>query len=107
MNPTDIGKYLSELRKYYKITQDELAGRLNVTRQAVSKWERGTTLPDIEVLMSLSELYGVSINEILKADLSKIKFQKEIVFPDEKKAFKEGICYWLWQMGKLYRMVSG
>lgn len=39
MNSVDIGKYLSELRKYYKITQDELAGRIGVTRQAVSKWE--------------------------------------------------------------------
>lgn len=41
MNAVDIGRYLSELRKYYKITQDELAGRLGVTRQAVSKWETG------------------------------------------------------------------
>jgi len=41
MNTVDIGKYLTELRKYYKITQDELAGRLSVTRQAVSKWENG------------------------------------------------------------------
>lgn len=89
MNTIDIGKYLSELRKYYKITQDELAGRLGVTRQAVSKWENGTAIPDIELLMKLSEIYGISINDILKADLTKIKFQKDIVFPEDDKARKK------------------
>lgn len=88
MNAIDIGKYLSELRKYYKITQDELANRLGVTRQAVSKWETGATIPDIELLVHLSELYGISINDILKADLTKIKFQKELVFPGEDKQAK-------------------
>ena len=89
MNATDIGKYLSQLRKFYKITQDELAGRLGVSRQAVSKWETGVTVPDIELLLKLSEIYGVSINDILKADLTKIKFQKEIVFPGEEKVSKK------------------
>ena len=41
MNNADIGQYLAERRKYYKITQDELATKLGVTRQAVSKWETG------------------------------------------------------------------
>ncbi len=44
MDASAIGKYLSELRKYYKITQDELANRISVTRQAVSKWETGITI---------------------------------------------------------------
>ncbi len=88
MNAVDIGKYLAELRRYYRITQDELAGRMGVTRQAVSKWETGTAIPDIEILMNLSEIYGISINDILKADLTKIKFQKEIVFPEEEKNAK-------------------
>lgn len=109
MNTVDIGKYLTELRKYYKITQDELAGRLSVTRQAVSKWENGTAIPDIELLMKLSEIYGISINDILKADLTKIKFQKEIVFPGEdkitKKAFVIGCGRWgtfiAWYLDKI------
>ena len=88
MNSVDIGKYLSELRKYYKITQDELASRIGVTRQAVSKWETGVTLPDIETLLKLSEIYGIAINDILKADISKIKFQKNIVFPGDEKIKK-------------------
>lgn len=109
MNMIDIGKYLSELRKYYKITQDELAGRLGVTRQAISKWENGVTLPDIEMLMKLSEIYGISINDILKADLENIKFQKEIVFPGEdkkaKKIFVIGCGRWgsfiAWYLNKI------
>ena len=74
MNSIEIGEYLSGLRKYYKITQGELASRLGVTRQSVSKWETGAAIPDIEILMKLSEIYGISINDILKADISKIKF---------------------------------
>lgn len=114
MNVVDIGKYLAELRRYYKITQDELAARIGVTRQAVSKWETGTTIPDIEILMSLSEIYGISINDILKADLTKIKFQKEIVFPGEEKAAKNvfviGCGRWgtfiAWYLDKIGHRVS-
>ena len=98
MDSIKIGQYLSVLRRHYKITQDELALKLNVTRQAVSKWESGAALPGIEMLMSLSEIYGVSINEILKADVTDIKFQKEIVFPSEerpaKKVFVIGCGRW-------------
>ncbi len=89
MNNVKIGEYLSSLRKYYKITQDELSDRLGITRQAISKWENGATIPDIELLMKLSELYGVSINDIINADTTSIKYQKEIVFPDKSKVPKE------------------
>ena len=114
MNSVTIGKYLSELRKYYKVTQDELAARLGVTRQAVSKWETGVTLPDIELLLKLSELYGISINDILKADISKIKFQKNLVFPGEEKNSKNifviGCGRWgsfiAWYLDKIGHKVS-
>lgn len=89
MDSIKIGKYLTELRKYYKITQDELASRLGVTRQAVSKWETGVAIPDIELLMRLSDIYGISVNDIVRADISKIKYQKEIVFPEKEKKEKQ------------------
>ncbi len=85
MNNENIGKYLSELRKYYKITQDELAARLCVSRQAVSKWETGSSVPDVETMVKISEMYGITVNDIVHADLTKIKYQKEIVIPDKEK----------------------
>jgi len=77
LNYSNIGRYLFELRKHYKLTQDELASKLNVSRQAVSKWETGSSIPDIELLVQISDLYGASVNEIIKADISKIKFKEE------------------------------
>ena len=44
MDTKQIGNYLAEIRKYYKITQDELANRLGISRQAISKWETGVSL---------------------------------------------------------------
>lgn len=98
MDTIKIGQYLSELRKYYKITQDDLANHLSVSRQAVSRWETGASIPGIEVLYKLSELYGVTINDILQADISNIKYQKQIVFPvkeqKDKNIFVIGCGRW-------------
>ncbi|MBO5352599.1 MAG: NAD(P)H-dependent glycerol-3-phosphate dehydrogenase [Lachnospiraceae bacterium] len=87
---------------------------MGVTRQAVSKWETGTAVPDIELLVQLSELYGISINDIVKADLTRIKFQKELVFPEkekqEKKVFVIGCGRWgtfiAWYLDKIGHRVS-
>jgi len=57
--------------------------------QAVSKWETGVSIPDIEILMKLSELYGVTVNDIVNADISKIKYHKEIIIPDKGKCAKQ------------------
>ena len=52
-----IGSYISRLRKEADLTQSELSDRLNVTHQAVSKWERGESLPDIGTLMELAKVF--------------------------------------------------
>lgn len=88
MDSIKIGKYLAELRKFYRLTQDDLAQRLLVTRQAVSKWETGISLPDVEFLIKLSELYGISINDILRADTTKIRHQKEICITEKEQPVK-------------------
>lgn len=69
MNIYIASKYLQILRKNHHYTQDELAERLNVSRQAVSKWETGTTVPNLDVLLKLSKLYGLTINDIIDPEI--------------------------------------
>ncbi len=59
MNMNIISKYLQFLRKSNNYTQDDLAKELGISRQAVSKWETGTTIPDLEVLLKISKLYDM------------------------------------------------
>ena len=59
-----IGKKLAELRKARAITQEKLANRLGVSRQAVQKWENNSAMPDISKLIMISELFGVTIEEL-------------------------------------------
>lgn len=61
-----FGKRIARYRKQQMWSQAELAEKLGVTSQAVSKWETGAALPDIDLLLELSHLYGVSINELLE-----------------------------------------
>lgn len=56
---------LIELRKSRGLSQEELAERLNISRQAVSKWERAESSPDIDNIIELSRLYGISVDELL------------------------------------------
>ncbi len=73
MNMNIISKYLQFLRKSNNYTQDDLAKKLDVSRQAISKWETGMTIPDLEVLLKISKLYGITINDILEP---KIQYQR-------------------------------
>lgn len=60
-----VAKNLSELRKKNRLTQLELAEKLNYSDKAVSKWEKGESLPGVEVLYKLSKFYGVSLDFIV------------------------------------------
>ncbi|MBR2152092.1 MAG: helix-turn-helix domain-containing protein [Clostridia bacterium] len=63
-----FAKNLTELRTENKMTQLELAEKLNYTDKAVSKWERGESVPDVTVLISISELFGVTLDYLFKED---------------------------------------
>lgn len=84
MNQKLISKYLQLQRKKHGFTQEDLAQKLSISRQAVSKWETGNTIPDLTLLLSLSKLYKITVNEILepKIEPSKITDFEEIIEKD-------------------------
>lgn len=63
-----FAKNLTELRIENKLTQLELAEKLNYTDKAVSKWERGESLPDVTVIIGISELFGVTLDYLFKEE---------------------------------------
>ena len=68
MNQEKIGKFIAQKRKSKKLTQEQLAEKLGVSTNAVSKWERGLCLMDMSLLKPLSKILGVTINEILSGE---------------------------------------
>ncbi len=86
MDNQKFGKFIKELRKKSNMTQKELGEKLNVTDKAVSKWERGLSFPDITIINSLAETFGITSSEILNAELGKkeeIDIEKAIQEPVE------------------------
>ena len=68
INTTAFGRRIAVCRKKRALSQSELAERLGVTAQAVSKWENGAALPTLDLLLELSHLYGITINEMLEGE---------------------------------------
>lgn len=66
INAKDSGTFISNLRKTSGLTQEEFASQFNVSHQAVSKWENGTTIPDIETLVDIADTYNVSVDHIIR-----------------------------------------
>ena len=63
-----IAKNITELRQEAKMTQIELAEKLNYSDKAVSKWERGESVPDIAVLAQIAEMFGVTLDYLIRAE---------------------------------------
>lgn len=76
-----IGKRIAELRKARGTTQDELAEALNVSPQAVSKWENDLSCPDISLLPKLADLFDVSIDELFSRNTA----PETLLLPEEKR----------------------
>lgn len=68
MEQQKVGNFLKELRKEKKLTQEQLAEQLNVSARTVSRWETGSNMPDISLLVELAEFYDVSIPEIIDGE---------------------------------------
>lgn len=82
----EIANRLVEMRKAHGLSQEELAARLGISRQAVSKWERAESSPDTDNLIMLSRLYGVSLDQLLATDEDIPRPEPE----EEKQEAKQG-----------------
>ena len=80
----EIADRLIKLRKKHGLSQEELADKLGLSRQAVSKWERAEASPDTDNLICLAKLYGVSLDELLSTDDDVETIVKEQVKPEAK-----------------------
>lgn len=68
MDLIKIGKFIADCRKEKKITQEQLAEKLYITDRAVSKWERGLSLPDADKMLDLCNILGINVNELLNGE---------------------------------------
>lgn len=61
----DFGKQIRQIRKDAKLTQEQMAAKLNVSRQAVSNWEKNKNLPDLEMIITISRVFGLSLDQLM------------------------------------------
>lgn len=78
MDQKKIGYFLKELRKEKGITQEKLAEQLGVAGRTVSRWETGSNMPDISLLVEIAEFFEVSIQEIINGERKSEKMNEEI-----------------------------
>ena len=78
MDQEKIGKFILELRKDKKMTQQELADKIGVTDRAISKWENGRGMPDISLMKPLCEILDITLNELISGEkIDKKEYQKK------------------------------
>lgn len=77
MDQVKIGNFLKELRKEKSLTQEQLAEQFGVSGRTVSRWENGNNMPDISILIELSEFYCVDIREIIDGERQSEDMDKE------------------------------
>lgn len=94
---------LYQLRKQKGLSQEELANRLNVSRQTVSKWETGDSTPDMEKLITISDFFEISLDELVKGKKSDLEnrnssksevlnvLNEKLLTKDNKKKVKYGV----------------
>lgn len=95
----DLGNNLSQFRKKSGLSQEEVAEKLGVSRQTISKWETNDTIPDIYQSKKLAKLYHISLDKLIDFDVEMSKIETAIQNSDEKKVSK---INWTKAWGKKY-----
>lgn len=78
MNQEKIGKFLKELRKQKGLTQEQIAEKFNVSNRTISRWENGNNMPDLDILIELSDYYEVDLREILNGERKSENMDKKM-----------------------------
>ncbi len=78
MNQVKIGEFLKLLRKEKGLTQEQFAEVMNVSNRTVSRWENGNNMPDLDILIDISEYYEVDLRELLNGERKSEKMNKEL-----------------------------
>lgn len=89
MDMIKMGSFLSELRKEHNLTQAELGEKLGVTNKTISRWETGTYMPPVEMLEQLSNIYDLTINELLSGSKLSTEDYKMMAEENIKDTLKE------------------
>lgn len=99
----EFSNRLYELRKQRGLSQEEAASKLNVTRQTFSKWENGDSTPDMEKLIAISDLFDISMDELVLGKVQKVAerttgnvdflhaCEEKICTPENKRIMKKGL----------------
>ena len=77
MDQKNVGSFLRELRKEKQLTQEQLAERFGVTNRSVSRWETGSNMPDLSILVELADFYDVDIRDIIDGERKGEDMNKE------------------------------
>ncbi len=78
MDQMKIGMFFKELRKEKGLTQEQLAESFGVSRRTVSRWETGSNMPDLDILIEMSDYYEVELRELLDGERKGKKMEKEL-----------------------------
>ncbi|MDD4082277.1 MAG: helix-turn-helix domain-containing protein [Sphaerochaetaceae bacterium] len=78
MNQVEIGSFLRLLRKEKGLTQEQLAEKFNVASRTISRWENGSNMPDLSILVELADFYDVDIREIIDGERKGEKMDSEV-----------------------------
>lgn len=78
MNQIKIGVFIKELRKEKGLTQEQLAEQFNISRRTVSRWETGSNLPELDILIEMADYYEVGIRELLNGERKSEDMSKEL-----------------------------
>ena len=107
MDLQKIGTFLKELRKEKELTQEQLAEILNTSRRTISRWETGSNMPDLDLLVEMADLYQVDLRELLDGERKSERMNEEMKetvlqvadYSNEEKARLLRRMHWLFIAG--------